>query len=299
MTATVTRVRIRPLTKDDVDAAEYVSGEASYALDAATQRIDWPPAARRDATRSALWRKRCLHLIEHDADGCWIAEDDSGPVGIATSLRRESWWGLSSYFVLPRAQGTGIGKALLDAALRHADGTDRGMICATHDPKAFRRYRRAGFTLHPTMLSWGTVDRSAIPALHRVRDGSAADVDWCDEVDRRTRGAGHGIDHELLRADYPLAVIDDAAGRGYCYLRPAGGAYLLAATDELTASELLWESLARASDRPELGFHFATAEQEWAVDVALAARLEIHGRCYVAYRGMRPAAPYLPSGHVM
>lgn len=293
------QVRIRPLTKDDIDAAEQVSDEASYALNAATQRIDWPAAARRDASRSTLWRKRCAHLVRHDPEGCWIAEDDVGPLGIATSLRRESWWGLSAYFVLPRAQGTGVGKALLDAALGHAEGTERAMICSSHDPKAFRRYRLAGFTLHPSVLSWGTVDRTTIPALHRVRDGSAADVQWCDEVDRRTRGAGHGVDHELLRADYPLIVIDDAAGRGYAYLLPKGGVQLLAATDELTASELLWESLARTTEEPECRFFFATAEQEWAIDVALAARLEVHGLGYVAYRGMRPAMPYLPSPHVM
>jgi GNAT superfamily N-acetyltransferase len=295
----VTRVRIRPLTKDDIDTAELISAEVSYALDAATQRIDWPAATRRGTASSEMWRKRCAHLIEHDADGCWIAENDAGPVGIATSLRRESWWGLSSYFVLPGTQGSGVGKALLDAALGHAEGTARGMICASHDPKAYRRYRRAGFTLHPSVLSRGVVDRSAIPTLLRVRDGTAADVDLCDEVDRRTRGAGHGVDHELLRGDYPLVVIDDAAGRGYCYVLPAGGAYLLAATDELTATELLWESLARTSGAAAAGFRYATAEQEWAIDVALAARLEIHGRGYVAYRGMRPAVPYLPSAHVM
>jgi GNAT superfamily N-acetyltransferase len=287
------------MTPDDVDAAEHVSDEASYALNAATQRIDWPPAARRDPSRRAVWRHRCEHLIEHDPGGCWIAEDDTGPVGMATSLRRESWWGLSSYFVLPRAQGTGMGRGLLDAALGHAAGTERGTICASHDPKAYRRYRRAGFTMHPAVLSWGVVDRTAIPALRRVRDGSTADAGWCDEVDRRTRGAGHGVDHELLRSDYSMIVIDDAAGRGYCYLLPKGGAYLLAATDELTAAELLWESLARSTDDPECRYFFATAEQQWAIDVALDARLEIHGLGYVAYRGMAPATPYLPSPHFM
>lgn len=287
------------MTSDDVDAAERLSGEVSYALDAATQRVDWPPATRRDADRSALWRTRCTHLVSHDAGGCWVAEDDSGLVGIATSLRREAWWGLSSYFVLPETQGTGVGRALLDAALGHADGADLGMICASHDPKAFRRYRLAGFTLHPTMLGWGPVDRAVIPALHRVRDGSAADVELCDEVDRRTRGAPHGVDHEVIRTQYPLVVVDDASGRGYCYVLPAGGAYLLAATDPATATELLWEALARSTSEAEVRFFYATAEQGWAVDVAMAARLEIHGRGYLAYRGMAPAMPYLPSPHFM
>jgi GNAT superfamily N-acetyltransferase len=287
------------MTPDDVDAAERLTDEASYDLDVATQRVDWPTATRRSAARSASWRRRCAHLVEHDADGCWIAEDDSEPLGISTSLRRESWWGLSSYFVLPKAQGTGVGRALLDAALRHADGTDRAMICASHDPKAFRRYRLAGFTMHPTMLGWGTVDRSAIPALPRVRDGAGRDAEWCDEVDREARSAGHGVDHIVMREQYDLHVVDDSTGRGYCYAWPAGGTYLLAATDTKTASDLLWASLAQASDEPDLRFVYATAEQEWAVDVAIAARLELHGRGYLAYRGMPPAMPYLPSVHFM
>ncbi len=40
-----------------------------------------------------------------------------------------------------------------------------------------------------------------------------------------------------------------------------------------------------------------SAEQEWAVDVAMAARLEVHQRGYLALRHMRPPAPYLPSGY--
>ncbi len=292
-------MRIRPLTIGDVDTAERLTDDVSYALDSATHRIDRPPPSRRGATRSGLWSRRCAHLVEHDAGGCWIAEDDSGPLGIATSLRRESWWGLSSYFVLPDAQGTGVGKALLDAALRHAEGTDRAMICASHDPKAFRRYRRAGFTMHPTMVTWGTVDKAAIPGLPRVRDGAAHDVDWFDDVDRRTRGAGHGVDHAVIGEQYDVVTIDDSAGRGYCYVGQAGGAYLLAATDPETAGQLLWESFAHASDEPDELFRYATAEQEWAVDIALAARLEIHGLGFLAYRGMPPAMPYLPSGHFM
>lgn len=269
------------------------------ALNVATQRADWPAASSWDDARRALWRRRCAHLVEHDGEGCWVAEDDAGRVGIATSLRRESWWGLSGYFVSPRAQGAGVGKPLLDAALRHANGTDRGMICSSHDPKAVRRYHKAGFTLHPTMVAWGTVDRAAIPAINGVRDGSDTDHALCDDIDRRIRGAAHGVDHELLRASYPLVVIDDSAGRGYCYLNVDSGPHLLAATEPPAATRLLWEALARSAPGPGLRLNFATADQDWAVDVAIAARLEIHGHGFLAYRGMLPAVPYLPSPHFM
>ena len=41
------------------------------------------------------------------------------------------------------------------------------------------------------MTVTGVVDRGAIPVVERVREGSAADVDLLDSVDRRTRGAAH------------------------------------------------------------------------------------------------------------
>ena len=51
------------------------------------------------------------------------------------------------------------------------------MLSASSDPKAVRRYHVAGFEMHPQMFLTGIVDRSAIPAIDKVREGSAADID--------------------------------------------------------------------------------------------------------------------------
>ena len=48
-----------------------------------------------------------------------------------------------------------------------------------------RRYRQAGFALHPQMFLTGTVDRSALPVVEKVREGSAADIELMDSLDRR------------------------------------------------------------------------------------------------------------------
>ena len=60
-----------------------------------------------------------------------------------------------------------------DAMLRAAGDDDclRGMLAASPDPRAARRYRLAGFTLHPTMNLRGVVDRSSLPVVERVRVG--------------------------------------------------------------------------------------------------------------------------------
>ena len=119
------------------------------------------------------------------------------------------------------------------AAMHHGRGCLRGMFAASADPGAVRRYRLAGFDLHPQMMLTGVVDRSAIPVVDRVREGTAADVDLLNSVDRQTRGAAHLADHELLLAQFRLVVTDHSTGLGLrlrrrrrrrrCWSRPPTG----------------------------------------------------------------------------
>jgi hypothetical protein len=196
-------------------------------------------------------------------------------------------------------QGRGVGKQLLDAALSHGSGCLRAMLAASEDPAAVRRYRLAGFTLHPTMLLWGTVARSLLPVVDRVRDGGSADIDLLNSVDRRVRDSAHGPDHELLCSMYRLVVADRSTGSGYAYVEPGGAPYLLAATNRRTATDLLWETLAASSPDQPVRVRRVTPVNEWAVDVAMAARMDLHTQGYLALRGMKPPMPYLPSGHFL
>jgi GNAT superfamily N-acetyltransferase len=281
---------VRPMTLADVADVERLTDEALHDLDVRTHRAGWPEPTRRSVDRSAFWRTRMEHLVRHDAGGCWVAEDARGLLGTAASMRRDLTWLLAIYAVRPRVQGRGVGRQLLDAALSHGSGALRGMIAASEDPLAVRRYRLAGFTLHPTMLLWGRVARDALPVVERVREGSAGDIDLMNSVDRQVRDAAHGVDHEILAASYRLVVVDRATGSGYAYVEPGGGPYLLAATNRRTATDLLWETLAAS-----------TPGQPAMVprDVGMACRLQVWSRGYLALRGMRPPAPYLPSGYFL
>ena len=282
----------------DVPAAERLSAEAFHDVDTRMFRRSWPEPEPRPAARGATWMARTMHLLETDPGGCWVAEDEaSGLLGMATSFVRDQIWGLATYAVRPALQGRGIGRPLLDAALGHGRGRPRGMISSSSDPKAVRRYRLAGFSLHPQMFLTGTVDRSALPGGLTVRDGSAADVDLLDSIDRDVRGAGHGPDHEVLLAGYRLVVSETSDGSGYAYVDDKGTLGLLAATDRRTASGLLWEALATTTDKAEV-FHI-TAANEWAIDVGMAARLELHQEGYLALRGMAPPLPYLHHGALL
>jgi GNAT superfamily N-acetyltransferase len=283
---------------DDVDAAERVTAESFFALESAIHRVD-EPVERRPSARAERWRRRALHLLRHDPAGCWVAEDDQGPCGVALSLRREGLWGLSSYGVLPRAQGVGVGRRLLEQTLRYSEGCLRGIICSSADPRAARRYRLAGFALHPAMQVTGIVDRSLLPVVDGVRDGGTPDLDICESVDRRVRGAGHGVDHEFLGAEFALLVSDLMTGSGYCYVDGGGAPAVLAATNRRIAQRLLWSALAMSSPEVPLAFGDVTAEQQWAVDVALAAGLSLRNEGYVCLRHMRPPTPYLPSAQFL
>ena len=93
-----------------------------------------------------------------------------------------------------------------------------------------------------------------------------------------------------------LIVSDTTTGSGYAYLEQHRVA-LLAATNRRTATRLLWAALAEAGDKASI-FH-VTAANAWAVDVGMAARLELNTEGYLGLRGMQPPAPYLHNGALL
>lgn len=285
------------MTPADVADAERVSDEGFYELDMRTRRGSWPEPQRRTDPHREAWMARTRHLVGTDPRGCWVAEDGTGVVGIATSFRRESLWGLATYAVLPGRQGQGIGKPLLAAALAHGSGCVRGMLSASADPRAVRIYHQAGFELHPQLFLTGAVDRTTIPAVAKVREGSASDIDLMDSLDRGLRGAGHGPDHELMLSTWRLLVSDTSTGSGYAYLDEGGRLALLAASNRRTATRLLWTVLADGPAETSIGH--VTGANQWVLDVGLAARLRLDQEGYLGLRGMKPPAPYVHHGALL
>lgn len=285
-------VTIRPLTEGDIDAARAVQVSAFDAKDRASGHHV------AEATPAVVERQRgrFRHFLTHDPQGSWVATLDGLVVGTALALRRESYWGLSLLAVDPSVQSNGIGHRLLDATLHYADGVDVAIILSSSDPRAIRRYALAGFDLHPQVRATGVLDRAVLPrADRRVRDGDASRADWADDLDRAVRGAARGPDHTVLSGMAQMYVVDDAGGRGYAYLRTDGRIVTVAATDDETATALLWQCLAAEMDGERTIDH-VNGRQQWAVRVALAARLTIQPSGPVFWRGRTPPASYLPDG---
>jgi GNAT superfamily N-acetyltransferase len=289
------------MTHADVPDAERVSDDGFFELDARLHRSGLPAPARRSDAHRAVWLERTHHFVDTDPGGCWVAQDGSGIVGMVTSFRRETLWCLATYAVVPGRQGRGIGKPLLAAALHHGRGCTRGMVSGSADPRASRIYHQAGFALHPQMFLQGTVDRSALPVLDarsdKVREGSAADVDLLDSLDRGTRGAAHGPDHVLMLRTWRLLVSDTTTGSGYAYVNERGSLALLAASNRRTAARLLWRVLADGPDSTTVAH--VTAANQWVLEVGLAARLELQQEGFLGLRGMTPPAPYVHNGALL
>lgn len=284
---------------EDIGVAEQVSDQSYHAVDVEHGLPGGLVPARRTTAGSSSWQRRTSHLLASDPRGCWVAESHGEVIGFAVSFRRELMWLLASFAVREDLQSVGVGKALLDAALGYGAGCLRGMFAASPDPAAVRRYRLAGFTLHPQMLLHGTVHRDRLPVARHVREGDERDFDLMDSVDRRTRGSAHGPDHPVLNSLFRLIVIDRPNASGYAYLSEGGSPVLLSAIDRRTASSLLWEALASVPPDAAVTVGHITAANEWAIDVGLAARLSVHQRGYLCLRQMKPPMPYLHHGSLL
>jgi GNAT superfamily N-acetyltransferase len=292
-------VVIRPMRAEDVPVAEELSLGAYTASERYEPAADHATSPRHTPARAGQWIGRTSHVLGTDPGGCWVAERDETMLGFAVSLRRDLLWILSSYAVRTDLQGQGIGRPLLEAAMSYSRGCLRGMLASSSDPKAFRRYRKAGFTLHPQLHLAGVPDRSAIPVVEHVRDGTPGDVDLMDSLDRQRRDAAHGPDHEVLSSLHRLLVTDHRTGSGYVYLRDSGSPALLAASNRRAATGLLWAAIAAAPSGEAVEVAHVTTANEWAVDVGLDAGLAVSTRGYLALRGMRPPMPYLHHGSLL
>lgn len=292
-------VSIRPAHQDDLAEMARITSVSYHELDRRAFQRDWPDPEPRPPDHDAAWIRRTAHALATDPGGSWVAEVDGELVGCAVSRVRELLWILSSYAVLPGLQGRGVGTQLLGAALQHGRGCLRGMLAASADPAAARRYRLAGFTLHPQMFLAGVVDRDAIPIVEHVREGSAGDVDLLNSIDRQTRGAAHLADHEVLLEQFRLLVGERSNSQGYAYVDRSGSPVLLAATTRRTARALMWEALASSAPGSDVAVHHITAANEWAIDVGLAARMSLHQSGYLCLRGLKPPVPYLHHGSLL
>jgi GNAT superfamily N-acetyltransferase len=275
------------MREDDVPGAHELSVAAFEDLG---RRLHEPPSPPGDPAAGYV---RLRRILATDPGGCWVAEDAGGRLtGAALAVLRDGLWGLSLLVVRPDLQSAGIGSALLGRALEYGAGARGGIILGSPDSRALRAYARAGFTLHPTVYGWGR-PRGMIGGAD-VRPFEPADHELAAAVDRAVRGAPHGADLDALAAGG--AELLTLPGRGYAAHRE-GEVKTIAAFDDEAAAALLRTVLARVPEGANADVSWLTTAQQWAIDVAVAARLELRPGGAVFLRGeVGTFRPYLPGG---
>ena len=235
---------------------------------------------------------RLRRILGTDPRGCWVAEDGDGLTGAALALLREGVWGLSLLVVRPDAQSAGTGGALLARTLEYAEAARGAIILGSTDPRALRAYTRAGFALHPTVIATGRPRRMI--GCADVRPFAPADHELAAAVDRELRGAPHGGDLDALAA--AGCELLTLPGRGYA-VHNKGEVKTIAAFDDEAAGALLRTVLARVADGGEAEVGWMTGAQQWAIEVTVAAGLELRPGGAVFLRGeLGTLRPYLPGG---
>jgi GNAT superfamily N-acetyltransferase len=214
-------VELRPLTPGDDRALYAIFRTAIDDLVRRHGQGGWPfdPADEREWDD---WRPLFEH-IGATADHAWGAESDGRLVGYARSVRRGDDRELTEFFVLPEAQGRGIGARLLERAFP-ADAHHRSILASTDDA-ALSRYLRLGFVPSAAVhLFTGppVADPAQLPADVVVRplaDVPADDrMDALAAIDAKVLGMRRDVDHAWL-GEQRVGWLLERAGApvGYAY----------------------------------------------------------------------------------
>ena len=244
--------------------------------------------------RRARARRRFEHYLALDAGGAWVAEADGEIVGTSIAILREGIWGLALFAVAENRQGRGIGRRLLDAALTYGDGSRGGLIMSSEDPKAMRRYARAGFDLRPCVAAAGVL-RPDLPKAPEVEEpGREEAIARAALLSRAVRGASHGEDvGVMMDAGLRMLMLGDD---GFV-LHENGTIRLLAALDDDTAAGLMRAAFAQATPGATVQVDLLAAGHDWAIRTCLDAGLALSCVGPIFPRGdVGPMRPYIPTG---
>ena len=205
-----------------------------------------------------------LHMLRHDAERFWVAEavveeltgerggharrrrrarstgarGDAGTLGVGgrqvvgwgSGLLRGDWWFLSSLFVLPEAQGLGVGARLFELTATGAPpGAVRATITDSLQPVSNNLYARRGLLPREVLIGFDgrPNERVAPPRLGTLAPEplTLASIPELREIDAAAAGVDRSVDHEFyLTGGGRYGYLFRRRGRavGYAMLRRDG-----------------------------------------------------------------------------
>lgn len=202
--------------------------------------------------------------LRHEPEGFRVAVDEHDAViGTAISWVRAPLWFLSHLFILPGHQDRGVGKNLLDQALRYAAERPcmtMSVITFAFNPVSVALYTKAGmYPREPVYLFSGNpcasfrknVSERACPDQPVQAGGDS--IDRLCRIDENVLGMPRRLHHEylLLEQRYPCYLFSGHGGEcGYAYVSHQGGVGPVAApSPNLFEHAFSWAIFAAARQR--------------------------------------------------
>jgi GNAT superfamily N-acetyltransferase len=185
----------RRITEDDIPACAEIFDVSYAALHRANGTYEEAPPA-------SEWLGPILHhFLLTDPAGGRIASVDGRSIAFASGIRRDRYWFLSFLFVLPDAQGSGVGRRLLQelAPDEQEDDVVRATVVESFQPVSTGLYASVGMTPQAIKYWLGGPSRPdelpQPPGDLRKTELTPADLGDIERLDRALLGFGRVDDH--------------------------------------------------------------------------------------------------------
>lgn len=210
------------------------------------------------------------HLLRTDGDRAHVAVEERRLVGFASSMARGGAWHLASLFILPKFQGQGLGRELLDRAW--GDGYAwRTTLTDAIQPISNGMYARRGLIpAAPLLQLAGNASVSDLVPLEPSEPEPAAVA----SLDLAAYGFDRAVDHAYWSQQTAATLWRrDGEPLAYSYAWPSGRIGPLAGTDAESAALALTAALAQRGGAPAIVVAPGTAAP--LIEAALAAGLKM------------------------
>lgn len=198
------------------------------------------------------------HFLREDPQRFWVAEAQGRVVGFGAGLVRGDWWYLAALFVLPEAQGRGVGRTLIGKA--RTGSPQAGWAATISDalqPVSNTLYAHHG--LLPWLPIVGLVGKPSTvekPSLPRGTEALPLDPDLLADVrriDESVTGLDRTVDHAYLLSEEGArrgwVLCRKGRPRGYVYVADSGLIGPAASTPYGDMALLIRFALATLGDR--------------------------------------------------
>ena len=161
------------------------------------------------------------HMLHHDGERCWVAERDGDMVAWGSALLRGDWWFLSALFVLPGAQGAGVGAELLRRAGTGAPAhATRATVTDSLQPLSNGLYARRGMLPREALIAFAGPPRALAAEAGGPPRGLGSLVP--EPLTGATLGDVRAVDLAVLGFDRTVDhrfYLDDGGRRGWLFRR--------------------------------------------------------------------------------